>query len=384
MIRSVRVPSHHDRLCRTTTAMTSCGWFLMMMMMIPTRSIVVQAATPKMASLSSSSSLLLLLLDRFTPKCPADLDDIRKFDPSLVRLGTSSDEISLLLPSSRSDDEYWVAVHRSPSWPDVSSSNNNQHTTTKPISPYGRDEFLMAMRSATDRKVDDAAIRVMPSTKDEAGGENGSSSNYASAAVALGAPVAVARLYRPKTTNNNKNNNNDDDDDDDIDYADHYLLDSMRCVLRKEETDASCDGSSEHAEALCVAIDTLLEYYLESLMRRDQFEGAIRTKATLVAAPLLESRGFVPVQTLRSDMASHVSSLDQCLSCYAERAVAVTSQSTTPAARQRAINIVARLGRIDRASDLRERQRLDQEAEKDSKGGDADDYDPWRSMRRYI
>jgi hypothetical protein len=239
---------------------------------------------------------------------------------------------------------YWVAIHRSAPTRDY---------TTMPTTNL-RDEFWNAMRSATDHQP--PAVMMGNAAAEDDAGDGGAA-----------APVAVARLYRPPTSKT----------------ADHFLLDCMRCVLKKEETDANCEGSSEHAEALCVAIDTLLEYYLETL-QPNQFEGAIRTKATLVAAPLLESRGFVPVQTLRPDMASHVSSLDQCMSWYAERAVA-TANTVTPGARRRAINIVSRLSRIDRAADLRERQRLDaQNDNSSSSDGNDDDDDPWQGMRRFL
>lgn len=262
-----------------------------------------------------------LLFDRFIPICPADGETVRNFDSSL---------------GYEDNEGIWVAVYR--------SSNN------KP-SVFIRDEFLNAMRSATDAVnflSQDSSLDfafVNPGRN-----EDPSSSN---------APVAVARLHQPED-------------------ASHVFLDSMRCVLKKEATDHTCDGSesgaSEHTEALCVAIDALLEHYLQS---NDRFEGKIRTKATLVSAPLLEARGFTPVSELCRDMATHVSSLDQCLSRYAERAVAA---SKSPAARQRAITIVSHLGRIDRTADLQEHS--SREDKNDT--GNGEDYDPWQSMRQYI
>lgn len=257
---------------------------------------------------------------------------MRIFDPSL----------------GQADNEMWVAVYR--------SSNN------KP-SVFVRDEFLNAMRSATNAvnlvSTSQGSLEQLDGAFVKRRHSDATTANGAAATSSSSSPVAVARLHQPEN-------------------ASHFLLDSIRCVLKKEETDTTCDGSasgaSEHTEALCVAIDALLERYLHS---NDHFEGAIRTKATLVAAPLLESRGFAPVQELSSDMATHVSSLDQCLASYAERAVA---SSKSPAARQRAINIVSRLGRIDRTADLQERKRREESEDRASD----DDYDPWKSMRQYL
>jgi hypothetical protein len=257
----------------------------------------------------------LNLFDRFRPTCPADLSSIRHFEPSLVE--------------DCAEDHVWVAVYR---------SNNN-----KP-SVLVRDEFLHAMRSATD-------TINSPSGADPS--FLGSFSPTASAA----APVAVARL-RPAE-----------------DSASCFVLDSMRCILIKEKTDTSCDGGSEHTEALATAIDALLHHYLVSIMDESiGFEGAIRTKATLMSAPLLEDRGFRPVQELQKDMVTHTSSLDDCFERFAARSV--SSSSKSPGARQRAINIVSQLGRINRASDLERAQQLINQ--KDDEG---EQYDPWAASR---
>jgi hypothetical protein len=342
-VRSERAPSHHH------------GWLqrLPLWWALTTPNFATALSIP-----SDSTAFSPRPFDRFAPRCPADLDSVRKFDPSLVvvRCDDDDDDSSNTTTTGAREECYWVAVHR--------SSTPSRDDTTMPSSTNVRDEFWNAMRSSTDHPPP-AAVMM----NNAAAAENAGTSSDGDAA----APVAVARLYRPPNNNNDAANNN------------HFLLDCMRCVLKKEDSDANCEGSSEHAEALCVAIDTLLEYYLETL-QPNQFEGAIRTKATLVAAPLLERRGFVPVHTLRPDMASHVSSLDQCLSSYAERAVATSSSSTvTPAARRRAINIVSRLSRIDRAADLQERQRLDaQNDSSSSSGNDDDDDDPWQGMRRFL
>lgn len=79
----------------------------------------------------------------------------------------------------------------------------------------------------------------------------------------------------------------------------------MRCILVKEKTDASCDGGSEHTEALATAIDALLHHYLVNMMEEANeggFEGTIRIKAALLSAPLLEDRGFRAVTELQTDM----------------------------------------------------------------------------------
>jgi hypothetical protein len=346
-VRSERAPSHHGWLQRLPF------WWA-----LTTPNFATALSIPSDSSAFSPSSPRPF--DRFAPRCPADLDSVRKFDPSLlvvvVRCDDDDDSSNTTTTGAR-EECYWVAVHR--------SSTPSHGDDTMPSSTNVRDEFWNAMRSSTDQPPPAAVMMNNAAAAENAGTSSGDGD--------AAAPVAVARLYRPPNKNNNDAANNN-----------HFLLDCMRCVLKKEDSDASCEGSSEHAEALCVAIDTLLEYYLETL-QPNQFEGAIRTKATLVAAPLLERRGFVPVQTLRPDMASHVSSLDQCLSWYAERAVATSSSSATvtPAARRRAINIVSRLSRIDRAADLRERQRLDAQNDSSS-GNDDDDDDPWQGMRRFL
>ena len=61
--------------------------------------------------------------------------------------------------------------------------------------------------------------------------------------------------------------------------------------LYAEETNSDCDGDSEHAEVLSVAIDSVLIHHLTK-NRGDSanflFDGTIRTKATLLSAALLE------------------------------------------------------------------------------------------------
>ena len=262
------------------------------------------------------------LFDRFVPTCPADPATIRQFDPTIT--------IS-------KDNEIWVAVFR--------TFNN------KP-SVLVRDEFLNAMRSAT---TEGPAARQ---SKDSSRSKQNDA--FVQKPQSSTVPVAIARL-QPQG-----------------DGDDTYILDSMRSLLKKEDTDPSCDGSSagasEHTEALCVAMDALLERYLSS---ESCFEGAIRTKATLVAAPLLEARGFVPVATLGRDMATHTSSLDACLESYAQRAV---STSISPGARQRAMEIVTGLGRMDRARDLQRAV----EREQTAADAEEEEYDPWKNIRNQL
>lgn len=217
-------------------------------------------AHQSLAFSASNANPTLTLFDRFRAVCPADTSCIRQFDASLVSADDKEDD----------DDDsnaVWVAVYR---------SNNN-----KP-SVLVKDSFLKAMKSATD------TVPVPEPSSDLA------NSFVQGTGVAQEAPVAVARLVESK------------------DFGNTWIMDSMRCVLKKENTDASCDGGSEHTEALTTGIDTLLLHYLQSL-GRDRFEGAIRTKATLVSATLLEDRGFCEVQSLEKDMATHFSSLDDCL-----------------------------------------------------------------------
>lgn len=279
------------------------------------------------------------LFDRFRAICPADPSWVAQFDASLidnnnVNVGDGD--------SNNNNDEQaqkeaskvvWVAVYR---------SNNN-----KP-SVLIKDSFLQAMKSATD------SVSTSLSASDPAL----LNSFEMGRGVTKEAPVAVARLIPSE------------------DFGDTWILDSMRCVLKKENTDESCDGGSEHTEALTTGIDTLLLHYLSSLnVDTNRFEGAIRTKATLVSAILLEDRGFREVSKLTRDMATHISSLDVCLEQYATRAVDTVAKS--PGAQQRALAILSHLGRIDREADLRASQKQDEE-------NSDDDYDPWASVLKYL
>jgi hypothetical protein len=274
----------------------------------------------------NSNDAVYTLFDRFRAICPADPSWVAQFDASLI--DNVKDEASKAV---------WVAVYR---------SNNN-----KP-SVLIKDSLLQAMKSATD-SVSTSANASDPALLN--------SFEMSRGVTKEAAPVAVARLIPSE------------------DFSNTWILDYMRCVLKKENTDASCDGGSEHTEALTIGIDTLVLHYLSSLndvgQKPNRFEGAIRTKATLVSATLLEDRGFREIEKLTKDMATHISSLDVCLEQYAARAVDTVAKS--PGAQQRALSILSHLGRIDRDADLSASQQQDEE-------NDTDDYDPFASIMRYL
>lgn len=250
------------------------------------------------------------LFDRFRPTCPADISIIQQFDPKLAE--------------SSGENCIWVAIFR--------TSNN------KP-SVFVRDEFLNAMRLSTGADSSNQQANTP-------GIETKDMSNEL--------PVAVARLT-PST-----------------DFDGCHVLDNMRCLLKKENINPSCDGGSEHTEALCVAIDALLLHHLKN--KPDRFENAIRTKSTLVSGTLLEERGFIPIDGLYTDMATHTCSLDACMGKYADRVV--TTSAKGPGARERALQILSLLGQLDRMEDLKA-------AEQAQIRGN-DDYDPWANMKSFI
>ena len=255
------------------------------------------------------------LFDRFRCHCPANLSAVQLFDPSLV-------------VEDHQDHHTWVVVYR---------SGNN-----KP-SVLIRDEFFDAMRSATGA-VNPASLPNHMSVE---------------TFVKAQTPVAVARLRRSE------------------DFEEVWVMDYMRCALKKESTDTTCDGGSEYLEAISVAIDTLLQHHLQTAQH---FEGAIRTKATVHSGSLLEDRGFVPIAKLHKDMASHVSSLDACLEKYAGRSVA-TDVAKSPGSRQRALEIVSMLGRLNREHDIKKARERN---EKYSDNQEGENYDPWAGMKRLL
>lgn len=274
-----------------------------------------------------SSKSINTLYDRFRVDCPADTSAIRRYSSSLF---DNKDD--------RDSDAIWAAVFR--------TSNNAP-------SVYVKDEFLQAMRAAVDPVETVSSFQIDDEAVQNAFDSSPSSSSQQ-------APVAVACL-RPSAH-----------------FDDCWVLDSMRCVLKKENWDASCDGGSEHTEAIAAAIDSLLAQYLaKAVSEGRRFDGVIRTKGTLVGGTLLEKRGFKEVTKLEKDMATHVSSLDACMERYAERSVDIDTKS--PGARQRALTIVSYLGRLDREQDLK--------ASRDATGtddGEEDDFDPWAGVKRFL
>lgn len=282
---------------------------------------------------SSSASSMNTLYDRFRAICPADADTIKRYSSSLIQNDDDGDDVEDL-----EDKAIWAAVFR--------TSNN------KP-SVYVKDEFLQAMRAAVDPVETASSFQIDTEVQGsfESSSSSSSSSNQAP-------PVAVACL-RPSP-----------------DFDGCFVMDSMRCMLKKENFDASCDGGSEHTEAISAAIDSLLVQYLTKAVQEGRrFDGAIRTKGTLVGGALLEERGFEEVQTLQKDMATHMSSLDSCMEKYAQRSVDLDTKS--PGARHRALSIVSYLGRLDRKKDLEASRDANQDTEED-------DYDPWAGVKQFL
>ena len=285
------------------------------------------------------------LFDRFRPTCPADVGAVRLFDTSLVTVGDDNDHPVQAAAAT----ETWVAVYR--------SANN------KP-SVFVKDQFLNAMRIATS----------VPTAVPTGAPNEGIETTRNSILEATETPVAIARLTLS------------------LDFENCWLLDNMRCMLKKEETNSDCDGGSEHTEALSVAIDSVLIHHLTNNRNRHSdtenpnanahfiFDGTIRTKATLVSAPLLEQRGFKEVTSLSRDMATHTCSLDACMESYASRAVSTSNSKAGaakgPGARKRAIHICSLLGQIDRENDLK----LSASAAKSEEENVDDEYDPWAGL----
>ncbi|CAJ1936087.1 unnamed protein product [Cylindrotheca closterium] len=278
------------------------------------------------ASLSASSGFFKL--DRFTATCPTDESCIRQFDFNLMDADGNGIWANI---------GTWAAVYR---------SNNN-----KP-SLFARDEFFSAMSEATTPNYNDnSANQSSPDQVD---------SSKISTPMALEKPVAVARLIPSP------------------DFEHKWILDCMRCALKKEDLDETCDGGSEYVEALSVCVDSLLLHHLkENTKTGTVFEGSIRTKATLHSSKILEERGFTPVQKLSTDMATHISHYDDCLKNYALR---TASTNLSPEARDRALQIVSLLGKLD--------EELERKAkENDSADGNSDeddDYDPWANISMQI
>ena len=285
------------------------------------------------ASSSSNTNAYVSPFDRFKAACPADVNDIRQFDPKLIKDDDTNHK-----------DDLWVAVYR--------SANNLP-------SVFVRDEFFSAMKASTTAQEGDADTLVSStksiSTSISEGSLISNSNNK---------PIAVARLFKDPNTN-------------------HHIMDSMRCVLKKENTDEECDGGSEHAEAIGVCIDELVLSYLQQCVddndKKLSFDGGIHFRGTLVSGKLLDSRGFREVTELSLDMHSHESDFDGALSKYAERATS-REVAKNPGALDRALKIVSYLGRIDRDED-----KANQVTEDEGGNGDEEEsnYDPWASVKKF-
>ncbi len=299
-------------------------------------------------------------LDRFQSVCPANMDAVRLFDPSLVRTERDSDDDD---DSGGGDNDVstgvvWVAVYR---------SNNNQPSVMV------RDEFFHAMNTATSSRESNNQRTTAVSSSSSFLSQTWSMLEIPTSSDAQ-APVAVARLLPSPDFNN------------------CFVVDSLRCSLRKENMDNSCDGGSEYLEALSVAVDSLILHHLQRMQDSKDtrennpgtFEGTLRTKATLFSGPILEQRGFEPVEALSKDMATHVSKYEACLYHYAQRSISTTSETTTnqstssgqtpvaAGARDRALQIVALLGQLD--------PEAERKAAMNNKNGRDEEYDPWASI----
>jgi len=318
--------------------------------------VLIHAIAPRhVAAFSSEPSAAGF--DRFRAECPASPASIALFDPSLVENDSLSD----------SDDEdtcTFVAVYR--------SANNLP-------SVIMRDELFASMRIATTASdaTGSVGIETSESSISSASISGTSSSDDAAGNKASGVeapiPLAVGRL-RPSPP--------------DSKFAGSYVLDYLRCSLKKEDTDPNCDGGSEHTEALGVCIDELVLHRLRlatesTSSKKDKvgasFDGALRAKATLVSGPLLIERGFQEIDEfpLPSDMATHVSSLDGCMERYASWAVD-TSEKVSVGARERALKVLSLLGQLNREEEKKAKKKEDADGDVDGDGDDG--YDPWANF----
>mmetsp|Transcript_25398 Transcript_25398/g.69987 ORF Transcript_25398/g.69987 Transcript_25398/m.69987 type:complete len:338 (+) Transcript_25398:185-1198(+) len=272
---------------------------------------------------------------------------VREFDSELWTLLYGTDDDDDDDDDSGGDHDLWVAVYR---------SNNNQPSVIV------RDDFFRAMNEATSggeetKNKDDATVSTVSSAASFL-------SNTVPDMLEIPStkPVAIARLQKSELSSTDSN---------------AYLLDNLRCSLKKEDQDQSCDGGSEFVEALSVAVDTLILNHLQRLLRNQDeendvvFEGTVRTKSTLFSNKLFEQRGFKEVETLSRDMATHVSNYEACFEQYAGRSIEPSMASGT---RDRALQIVALLGGLDPEVQTKA-------LEEDGNGGD--DYDPWANMQLY-
>ncbi|KAL7479165.1 hypothetical protein ACHAW6_004909 [Cyclotella cf. meneghiniana] len=280
-----------------------------------------------------SDSNAFVSFDRFRASCPEDINAIQNFDKTLITDDATDNE------------DVWVAVYR---------SNNNLPNV------FVRDAFFDAMKTSTTVQEGDSQSIVSTSSTSIVG----TGVIVSSGAETSAKPVAVARLTKSVDTNIS-------------------IIDSMRCTLKKEDTNPDCDGGSEHAEAIGVCIDELVLYFLQKYMvshsSQDndvRFDGGIRFRGTLVSGKLLEARGFREVSVLSSDMHSHESDYLGALTKYADRS-ASKETAKNPGSRERALKIVSYLGRIDREDEIKR-------DEDKNDNNDDNDFDPWASVKRYI
>ncbi|OEU14834.1 hypothetical protein FRACYDRAFT_241391 [Fragilariopsis cylindrus CCMP1102] len=321
--------------------------------------------------------------DRFKSVCLTDKKKresvIKEFgDESLLSsLGLHSQNVDDDNDNDNANDELWAAVYR---------SNNN-----KP-SVIVRDDFFRAMNDATT------------TTKSSADDNDDAMNNVSTISpsntatflsdtmpdllqIPSSKPVAIARLIR---TNN----------------KDSYLLDNLRCSLKKEDQDSNCDGGSEYLEALACAVDTLLLNHLQKLLSSSSStntpqenddvpiifkDGSIRTKATLFNSKLFEQRGFIPIETLSRDMATHVSNYESCSNSYTERASSgEQSTTTTTTTTNSGIGFGQKQKQSDDdgdavsnpkniASDERNTNKTDDD-DNNKDDEEEDEYDPWATM----
>jgi len=377
------------------TAMSMSMWMLMMMLSVP---VLVQSfSTPgncprigggsmELAMDSGSTSNLVSSdssnLDRFRSVCLVGSESkaaVDEFDSELyssLDIGGDDDDDD--------DDDMWVAVYR---------SNNNKPSVVV------RDDFFRAMNDATSGKgfgkSDDSSSKKKDNNNNNNDDSNNNNNNVSVSGTASflsdtmpslleipsTKPVAIARLKRSETSTETKT---------------VYLLDNLRCSLKKENQDESCDGGSEFVEALGAAVDTLLLTHLQRLQSSASststssssssssslegvvFEGTVRTKATLFSGKLFEQRGFAEVETLSRDMATHVSSYEACFAKYADRTIETTMAAGN---RDRSLQIVALLGRLD--PEVQANESAAGGGDGDGDGGDDTDYDPWANMQLY-
>eukprot|EP00560_Eucampia_antarctica_P008635 CAMPEP_0197825994 /NCGR_PEP_ID=MMETSP1437-20131217/3011_1 /TAXON_ID=49252 ORGANISM="Eucampia antarctica, Strain CCMP1452" /NCGR_SAMPLE_ID=MMETSP1437 /ASSEMBLY_ACC=CAM_ASM_001096 /LENGTH=346 /DNA_ID=CAMNT_0043426231 /DNA_START=17 /DNA_END=1057 /DNA_ORIENTATION=+ len=301
----------------------------------PASSLLSSSLSLSLSSSSSGEDASYTLFDRFQATSPADLLSIRKFDPRLAPVEDDKDS------DEEDDGATWVAVYR--------SSNNLPSVLIK-------DDFLNAMRVATTVPTDASSPSSIIEKKSISSSIETSTSSTSSSLLSVRTPVAVAKLVRSDL------------------YENRWVIESMRCNLKKEDTDAACDGGSEHVEALCVCLDELIMHHLQE--GHYLGEGAIRCKGTLVSSQLLEDRGFGEVTKLEKDMATHLSSFKGAMKHYADRAV--TTVSKNPGARDRALKILSLLGRSDEKETPPTNTNNDNDEDNDD-----DDDDPWRAISQF-